>query len=384
MERGNVLVIGNSGVGKSTLINAVLGEEKATTGGGISGVTSALEIYESDAIPFRIIDSIGFEPSWLKRRKAIGAVKDWSKACAKQGKEDNQINLIWFCVDGTSRKLFPETIQSLLDATNMWKSVPVVVVITKSYSFPEREDNIKMVEVAFASKKKYEKRLKGVVPVVADVYPIDETTFVAPNGIEELIECTNTLMPEGIKAGKKDLDDFILGRKVAWSQGVIAAATAGSAAISAVPAPLVDAAAIVPIQISMVRALSKTYGVENLDGAKQFIDSIVNASTMSAFLKTVLDSLKFIPGINLAASVVNAIVAASMTLAIGEIAMLMFEKIYRGEKTVDDLEWAKASIEEVLSKNLVDSVVKRLEEVAGGASVSEVVSDATKEAAATA
>lgn len=54
MKRGNVLVIGNSGVGKSTLINAVLGEEKAKTGWGTEGTTNYLEIYESDEIPFRM------------------------------------------------------------------------------------------------------------------------------------------------------------------------------------------------------------------------------------------------------------------------------------------------------------------------------------------
>lgn len=71
MRKGNVLVIGNSGVGKSTLINAVLGEEKATTGWGNSGTTDHLEIYENDEIPFRIIDSVGFEPSFLRKRKQL-------------------------------------------------------------------------------------------------------------------------------------------------------------------------------------------------------------------------------------------------------------------------------------------------------------------------
>lgn len=42
MERGNVLVIGNSGVGKSTLINAVVGKEVAKTGWGTSGTTDKL------------------------------------------------------------------------------------------------------------------------------------------------------------------------------------------------------------------------------------------------------------------------------------------------------------------------------------------------------
>ncbi|MGN1343692.1 MAG: GTPase, partial [Traorella sp.] len=52
MNKGNVLVIGNSGVGKSTLINAVLGEEVAPTGWGTSGLTGKLEIYESESAPF--------------------------------------------------------------------------------------------------------------------------------------------------------------------------------------------------------------------------------------------------------------------------------------------------------------------------------------------
>ncbi|WP_198031353.1 GTPase [Jeotgalibaca sp. PTS2502] len=45
MKRGNVLVIGNSGVGKSTLINSVLGGEKAKTRYGTSGTTDKLELY---------------------------------------------------------------------------------------------------------------------------------------------------------------------------------------------------------------------------------------------------------------------------------------------------------------------------------------------------
>lgn len=153
MERGNVLVIGNSGVGKSTLINAVLGEDRALTGYGTKGITDKLEIYESDKLPFRVIDTIGFEPTLLKEQMAINAVKKWSKDCAKEGKEDNQINVIWFCVDGTSRKLFEKSIQSLSRATAMWKTVPVVVVITKSYSVPERKENIEMVQNAFATQK---------------------------------------------------------------------------------------------------------------------------------------------------------------------------------------------------------------------------------------
>jgi len=38
---------------------------------------------------------------------AINAVKKWSKNAIKEGKENSDINVIWFCVEGTSSKLFP-------------------------------------------------------------------------------------------------------------------------------------------------------------------------------------------------------------------------------------------------------------------------------------
>ena len=64
MDKVNVLLIGNSGVGKSTLINAVLENKVAKIGIGERG-TVKMDVYESDIIPFRLIDSKGMEYSFF-------------------------------------------------------------------------------------------------------------------------------------------------------------------------------------------------------------------------------------------------------------------------------------------------------------------------------
>ena len=58
--RINVMLLGTSGCGKSTLINAMLGEEKADTGVG-EAVTREIAVYHSDTLPFRMIDTVGYE-----------------------------------------------------------------------------------------------------------------------------------------------------------------------------------------------------------------------------------------------------------------------------------------------------------------------------------
>lgn len=356
MKKGNVLVIGNSGVGKSTLINSILGEEKANAGWGTTGTTERLEIYENENIPFRIIDSVGFEPSFIKRQKAINSVKKWSKASAKEGNEDNDINVIWFCVDGTARKLFSNTIKDLLKAISIWKTVPVIAVITKSYSMPERESNIKMVKEAFSKQKQYSNKLEAIIPVVADKYQINESIFVAPEGITELIDITNEIMPEGIKAGEKDIYNFKLSRKRALAHSVVGLATASGVTVGAVPIPFADAIILSPIEIGEINAIAKIYGIKKNETSTKFINLIVEVGTISTAAKAAISALKAIPGINLAASVLNAIIAGSIIAAIGEGSIYVFEKIYTGEKSIEDIDWMKKVMESNLSSQFVEQV----------------------------
>lgn len=381
MERGNVLVIGNSGVGKSTLINAVLGDEKAKTGWGTKGTTDHLEIYESDEIPFRIIDSVGFEPSFIKKTQAINAVKKWSKNSTAEGNKDNQINVIWFCVDGTSSKLFPETIKNLSKATSMWETVPIIVVITKSYSVPERKQNIEMVNNTFAKQKRYSKNVRKVIPVVASTYVLNDSAYAAPEGITELIDMTNELMPEGIKAAENDIYTFKLNRKRALSQSIVGVSTTAGVVVGAVPVPFADAAILSPIEVAEINALAQVYGIDKNEASKQFFNSIVEVGTVSTAARTIISGLKAIPGVNLGAGIINAIIAGSFVAAIGEGTIYAFEQVYLGKKTVEDIDWVKKVMESRLSTefiNKVTSAAKQLAETTDKKAIGKVILEAFK------
>lgn len=355
MDKGNILVIGDSGVGKSTLINAVLGEEIAESGFGDKGTTKELKVYESDVLDFRIIDTVGFEPSFFKRMGAVNVVKKWSKTAVKEGRENSEINVIWFCVEGTSSKLFPEAIKSLLKATSMYPSVPIIVVITKSYSKPEREKNIHMVEEVFG-KLKSSKNLKGIIPVVALIYEIDEEQFVAQEGITELIDMTYELIPEGMQAARKDIEAFKLNRKRSFAQTAIATFTLSAVAIAAIPIPLSDAALLSPLEIGEINSLAKIYGIKNDKNSKRFLNSVVEAGTVGLAAKAAINALKAIPAINLAASVINAAVAGAIVLGIGEVCVYTYEQIYLGNKSLDDVDWINKIIEAKLNKQIIEKI----------------------------
>lgn len=360
MEKGNVLVIGNSGVGKSTLINSVLGEECAVTGYGIAGTTRELSIYENDALPFRIIDTVGFEPSYRKASKAIRSVRKWSRESAREGNEEERINVIWCCVEGTSRKLFPETIRIMAKAVSMWPSVPVIAVITKSYSVPERRENIMMVHEAFSTHKKMIGSLRRIIPIVAMTYRLNDEAFAPPEGITELIEATNSLLPEGIKAAERDISRYRLDRRRAFAHSAVGVATASAVAIGAVPIPFPDAALLTPLEVAEIHTISRIYGVAKDERLIRFVDTVVEAGTVSATAKAAVTALKAIPGVNSAASVVNAFIAGSIVAAIGESSVYAFEQISSGDRSLADTEWIRTLTESSLSGGFIAKAGKAL------------------------
>lgn len=379
MKKGNILVLGNSGVGKSTLINAVLGDDRAETGFGISGTTKELKIYESELLPFRVIDTIGFEPSFIKSHQAVNAVKKWSKESAKEGKEDTQINIIWFCVEGTSSKLFPETIESLSRSASMWPSVPIITVITKSYSESDRTNNVEMVHAAFAKQKHYSPNMKCVIPVVAALYRLNESAFAPPEGITELIEETNKLIPEGIRAAEKDISSALLKTKRTLAQAVVGTATTGAVVTAAIPKSISDALILAPIELAEINAIASIYGIGKDEKSKQFIDRMVEVGTVSLAAKAAVGLiLKWIPILNVGAAVVCSIVAGSIVASLGEGAIYIFEQIYLGNKTADDVDWMKKFLESELASKLsknIDAAMEKASKSTDTVSITDTITE---------
>lgn len=377
MEKCNVLLLGNSGVGKSTLINSVLGENKAKTGWGTKGTTTELEIYENDKVPFRLIDSVGFEPSFIKAQLAIKGIQKWSKDSSKEGKEDTQINVIWFCVEGTTSKLFPETIKNLTRAVKIYKSVPVVVVITKSYSLLERTKNIEMVNNAFAATK-HTINLKKVIPVVAEQYVIDDKTHVPVEGVSELIDLTNDLLPEGKRAAKKDIADYILNRKRVFAHGTTTLATTAAVLECALPIPLADGLMLQPTELVEINALASIYEIGKDEKSNNFKNSIIDVGTVGTVAQGIISAIKAIPGINIAGVVLNSIVGGSIVAALGEGSIYVFEQIYLGNKTVDDIDWMKKIMESEYGSKVASKlkeIIDKLPENANSKDVAKIIEE---------
>lgn len=180
------------------------------------------------------------------------------------------------------------------------------------------------------------------------------------------------MLPEGEKAAANDVNAYKLQRRRVMTQSVIGVATTAGVVVGAVPIPIPDALILSPTEIAEVNAIASIYVIKKNDKSREFINTIIQVGMVSAVAKAAIKALKAVPGINIAASVVNAVIAGGIVAAIGEGSAYAFEQIYLGNKTLDDIDWVTKLIESKLTKGFVEKITKILEEIPEGADKEQI------------
>ncbi len=352
----NILVLGNSGAGKSTLIESIAGVKKNTRPG--EGDTQKIEVSESLIWPFRCIDTKGFEYSIIKQIKTIRQVKKYTKTQIDQSDKDSRekgIDAVWYCIEGTTRRVFSDNVEMMNKAIKGWKNVPVFAVITKSFSEVEEPENIEAVVRAFAKNKSV--NLQKIIPVVAKPYPVNDDVIVQPKGIEELCNATLECSEYAKQINKENRDRMVLEQKRFSANAIVAGATISAVVVGAVPFSFADSLILVPLETGMTKGIFKNYGVKF---SNDLISAIVGSALITNVAKTALAQLKTIP--NIAASVINAVVAGLFVSILGEAVIAVSENIYKGNLDPTKIDEIVNFIIDKTKKNpIIGSVVSYLE-----------------------
>ena len=129
LGRVNIIVAGKTGVGKSTLINAMFGETRAAVGSG-APLTRGITWYGREGAAFALGDTRGLELAAFE--ETYEAISAEVTRMRRQTAVSDQLHAAWLCISEASSRVEPgeERIAKLL----VDNGVPLIVVLTKAGS----------------------------------------------------------------------------------------------------------------------------------------------------------------------------------------------------------------------------------------------------------
>ena len=330
----NIIVAGKTGVGKSTLINAVFKDKLAETGMG-KPVTSHIRKITKKGVPLAIFDTRGFElGKEVQAEVKKEVVETISKGLATQD-INKAIHCIWYCINTASNRIEPEEIEWLreLSKDNQITQVPIIVVLTQSFSKKKAQEmrqtlldeNLDIIQV---------------IPVLAEDYEIEDLGIAKSYGLDVLIKVMGEALPEELMETLQHVQIACLEEKKRRAQVAVATAAVAAAGEGAVPIPFSDCALLIPTQVSMIASITVIFGFEvNKSILTALLSSALGAGGATVLGKTIVTNLlKLIPG---AGSVVGGAISAGtagvITVALGEAYIGIMELVFKGEMSIDEI-----------------------------------------------
>lgn len=334
----NIIVAGKTGVGKSTLINAIFREKLAETGMG-KPVTKHMRKLTKKDFPLAIYDTRGFELGREVQAEVKKEVIDTiSKGLATQDINE-AIHCIWYCINTASNRVEQEEIEWLkeLSKDNQITKVPIIIVLTQSFS---KKNANKMRKELLDENLDIEQ----VIPVLAEDYEIDDDYTAKAYGMESLIKVMGEVLPEELLDTLQNVQRASIEEKKRYAQAAVATASVAAAGAGAAPIPFSDCALLIPTQVAMIASITVIFGFDvNKSVITALLTSTLGSSGTTLLGKTVVSNLlKFIPGIGtIGGAAISAGTAGVITAALGEAYIGIMELVFNGEMDIKDLNTKK-------------------------------------------
>lgn len=282
----NIVLIGKTGVGKSTLINNIFREDLAETGIG-KPITKHLRRITKEGIPINLYDSRGLELDQKVQNKVREDINSEIDRINKRKdiEAENLIHVVWYCINATSNRIEDFEIDWIKELA---QKVPVMVVLTQSFT-----DSAKKMENYIDN---LNLEIKGIQRVLAEPIKFGDIE-ISRHGLEQLVEKTYQILPEGVRRAFNNAQKVDIKKKVdestKWAMRYITA----SFGVGFTPIPFSDAAILVPEQVTMLAHITTIFGVkidkELLVAVATGVGGIAGATFAGKTL--VANLLKFLP-----------------------------------------------------------------------------------------
>lgn len=299
----NIMLMGVSGAGKSSLINAVFGGELAPVSDTRPETQGYCTVYRGrdHGMPVNLIDTAGYELG------QSGTYYGNIRQTIADGFGQGPVHVVWYCVPVTNEHVQPidvETLRQLGREPEIRRRT--LVVFTKCDQDTETSD--KAAALAEALRMETGLDLPMFETSALPEYPLELPRLIQSSA--ELFD-DEDLRRNFVAAQTADLD-----AKRSEARTVVGAASAAAALIGAVPIPFPDAALLVPTQVGMVATIVDIYGIRNLAAIGKSAVGNIAVSQVGKGLAAGL--LKLIPVVGpWIGGTINATVASAITYAIG-------------------------------------------------------------------